>query len=141
MKPTLRDLKSLLQINGRNSRSQMFFKIDVLKKFRNIHRKTSVLEPLFNNISFLDLYISFFRLLSPLKIIQYQKNKQSSKHWILVSKFFYLSLMIRKGEILSLILQRSNEMWHEDFIYTAKSNRIWGNLLATRKIFLANDNN
>ena len=105
LKRTLRDLKSLLQINWRNSRSQMFFKIDVLKKFRNIHRKTSVLEPLFNNISFLDLYISFFRLLSPLKIIQYQKNKQSLKDWILVSKFFYSSLMIRKGDILSLILQ------------------------------------
>ena len=64
-----------------------------------------MLEPLFNNISFLDLYISFFRLLSPLKIIQYQKNKQSLKDWILVSKFFYSSLMIRKGDILSLILQ------------------------------------
>ena len=32
----------------RSSRSQMFFKIGVLKKFRNIHRKTPVLESLFN---------------------------------------------------------------------------------------------
>ena len=140
MKRTLRDLKFLLQINWRNSRSQMFFKIDVLKKFRNIHRKTSVLEPLFNNISFLDLYISFFRLLSPLKIIQYQKNKQSLKDWILVSKFFYSSLMIRKGDILSLILQ-SLAKYGSKILYTQQRVTIWGNLLATRKIFLGNDNN
>ena len=140
MKRTLRDLKSLLQINWRNSRSQMFSKIDVLKKFRNIHRKTSVLEPLFNNISFLDLYISFFRLLSPFKIIQYQKNKQSLKDWILVSKFFYSSLMIRKGDILSLILQ-SLAKYGSKILYTQQRVTIWGNLLATRKIFLGNDNN
>ena len=35
-----------------NSRSQIFFKTGVLK-FRNTHRKTPVLEPLFNKVSVL----------------------------------------------------------------------------------------
>ena len=35
----------------RSSLSQMFLKIGVLKKFRNIHRKTPVLESLFNKVT------------------------------------------------------------------------------------------
>ena len=35
----------LLRFQYRSSRSQVLFKIAVLKKLRNIHRKTSVLEP------------------------------------------------------------------------------------------------
>ena len=35
---------------GRSSRSQMFSKVGVLKKFRNIQRKTTVLEFLFNKV-------------------------------------------------------------------------------------------
>ena len=35
----------------RSSRSKMFFKIDVLKKFWNIHRKTTALESLFNKVA------------------------------------------------------------------------------------------
>ena len=38
-------------MSARNSPSQMFFKIGVLKKFCNIHRKTSVLQSLFNKVS------------------------------------------------------------------------------------------
>ena len=42
--------------NDRNSRSQMFFKIGVFKKLRNTHRKTLVLESLFNKVGGLQLY-------------------------------------------------------------------------------------
>ena len=35
----------------RSSRSQMFSKIDVYQKFRNIHKKTRVLESLFNKVA------------------------------------------------------------------------------------------
>ena len=37
--------------NYRSSRSQMFSKIDVYQKFRNIHKKTCVLESLFNKVA------------------------------------------------------------------------------------------
>ena len=37
--------------DDRSSRSQMLFKIVIPKKFRNIHRKTPVLEVLLNNVS------------------------------------------------------------------------------------------
>ena len=36
---------------NRSSRFQKSFKIDVLKKFCNIHRKKSVLESLFNKVA------------------------------------------------------------------------------------------
>ena len=36
---------------SRNSRSQMFFQIDVLKNVGKSHRKTLVLEPLFNKVA------------------------------------------------------------------------------------------
>ena len=39
----------------RCSRSQMFFKIGVLKKFCNIHMKISVLESLFNKVDSKDI--------------------------------------------------------------------------------------
>ena len=44
-----------------SSLSQMFFKIGVLKRFRNIHRKTSVLKSLFNKTADLRSAISLKR--------------------------------------------------------------------------------
>ena len=41
-------------LNFKSSRSQMFFKIDVLRKFRNIHRNTHVLELLFSIVAELE---------------------------------------------------------------------------------------
>ena len=40
-----------MSLKFRSSRSQMFFKIGVLKKYRKFHRKTSVLESLFNKLA------------------------------------------------------------------------------------------
>ena len=45
-------LLTLIKLTFRGSRSQMFFKIGILK-IRNIHRKTSVLESLFNKVVYL----------------------------------------------------------------------------------------
>ena len=42
--------------NNRSSRLQMFFKIDVLRKFCRFHRKTPVLESLFNNVAGLKFF-------------------------------------------------------------------------------------
>ena len=39
------------RITCRSSRSGMFFKIGVFKKFRNIHRKTPVLQSLFDKVA------------------------------------------------------------------------------------------
>ena len=40
----------------------MFFEIGVLKKFRNIQRKTSVLETLFNKVAGLQLFCQYCEL-------------------------------------------------------------------------------
>ena len=45
----------------KSSHSQMFFKIGVLKKIRNIHRKTPVLEFLFNKVAGLQAVLSFLK--------------------------------------------------------------------------------
>ena len=49
-------LKGILITIARSSRSQMYFKIGALKRFHNIHRKTPVLESLFNNVAGLQSY-------------------------------------------------------------------------------------
>ena len=38
--------KGTLIYQSRSSHSQMFFKMDILKNFRNIHRKTTVFDSL-----------------------------------------------------------------------------------------------
>ena len=43
--------KGTLIYQSRSSHPQMFFKMDILKYFRNIHRKTTVLDSLFNKIA------------------------------------------------------------------------------------------
>ena len=42
--------------NSRNSRSQMFFRIGVLKNCSNVYRKTPLLDSLFNKIAGLQTY-------------------------------------------------------------------------------------
>ena len=44
----------------RGSRSQMSFKRDVFKKFRNIHRKTTVLKTLCNKVATFPINIAKF---------------------------------------------------------------------------------
>ena len=48
---TLAIRRKSLNILTRSSRSQVFLKIGVLKKIRSIHRKTRVLESLFNKVA------------------------------------------------------------------------------------------
>ena len=48
----LEEYGNIIQLSSfRSNRSLMFFKIGVLKKSRKFHKKTLVLESLFNNVA------------------------------------------------------------------------------------------